>query len=275
MTLLCKLEILRKYTQLISTHRKKEGHHVGGYQIENHDQLSLADTICKSVWSHCLWAGGYREEFSFVGSYYAVFDFDEGVTKDEAKEIFEGYEYILGPTKSDGMRKWTPKRGDVPACDRFRVVVPWAAPIWDTDIFRYNMKLVVTELGADVQAVDAARCWQPCKSIYAVGEGKGLDVVTALPLEETDEYKLQKRKDSMQYYKEVKTFPPYVLHFVSGSHVVKGDVNAKLFKACCFLFDYGFTYAEVLDVLEKTPGMEMHTHFYSTVKSAANKVGAL
>jgi hypothetical protein len=261
---------------LISTHSSPTGHHVDGYQMESCTIGSLCSTITKQVWSHCLWAGGYREEFSFVGSYYAVFDFDEGMTKDEAREVFKGYQFILGPTKSDGLKKWTPKNGNVPACDRFRVVVPWASPIWDTDIFRYNIKFIVGELGADVQAVDAARCWQPCKSIYAVGEGKGIDVVTTLPLEETDEYKLQKRKDSMQYYKEVKTFPPYVMRLLSGRHKVsRGDINGTLFKACCFLFDYGFTYAQVLDVLEKVPGMSDHSHFCSTVKSAANKVGAL
>jgi hypothetical protein len=259
---------------LLSVHPKSSGHPPDNFHQTNADPDMLAEILTTRVWSHVLWAGGYREEFSYVYTEYAVFDFDEGVTKEQAVELFHPYRFVLGPTKSDGKTKWTPSHGRVPACHRFRVLVPWETPIWQADVYRYNMQKAAAEFGADPQAVDAARCWQPCKSIHTVREqGDTLPVVTSLPLEHTDSHKQSEAEASMAYYKRTKTFPAYVMDILNGK-TKRGDTNARLFKTCCFLLNFGFTYPEVLETLEGVPGLSGHSHFHSTLKSAARKVGA-
>jgi hypothetical protein len=259
----------------ISVHPQNKGPFVNGYNQSHVDRDMLCEIITTRVWSHLLWAGGYREEFAFVGSYYAVFDIDEGMTKDEARHIFADYAYILGPTKSDGKTKWTPNHGNVKACDRFRVVVPWETPIWNAEVYRYNMKQVATTVGADTQAVDAARCWQPCKSILVdKRDGKSMHVFPVVPEEHTDKAVETKAEKARKHYASTKTLPVYVRQVLAGK-VKRGDTNAKLFRACCFLFQNGFTYAEVTQLLERVPALAEHSHLQSTVKSAALKVGAV
>jgi hypothetical protein len=61
---------------------------------------------------------------------------------------------------------------------------------------------------------------------------------------------------------------------VLSGKVVHGDINAKLFKACCHLFQRGWTYDYAIEKLSGIPGLAEHSHFQSTVKSAARKIGA-
>jgi len=260
---------------LISLHGERKGHFVKGYQIVDPQNFKdMSRYICNHVWSHCIWAGCYREEVAFVASFYCVLDIDDGLTYNKALEMLQGYRYMIGPTKNDGVVKVSPSGVRKPACDRFRIVLPWATPIYDLDTFKYNTKLTVGKFLADKAATDASRCWQPCKQIKYFGNGKPMEVVTEIPLEETTEFKEKKFKKSRDYYEETKRLPGYVMDIFAG-RLDHGAINPILFKACCHLFNSGKSYDWVYEKLSKVAILQEHDHFETTLKSAANKTGAL
>jgi len=229
--------------------------------------------ITERVWSNCIWAGCYREDQAFVASHYCALDIDDGATKLEALEILKDYNYILGATKSDGLEKV--ENGKVkPPMDRFRVVIPWSEPIYSLDVYKYNIKLMAKKLQADKKALDGARCWQPCKQIdYFNHQGKNLQVIVDIPEEEREDAKTKKFADIQEYYKNTTRVPQYVEEVLSGQ-LEAGDINDKLLLTAYYLFqvkEKSFDY--VMDFLGGIEAIKNHSHFETTVISAAKKSG--
>jgi len=224
----------------------------------------MAGLIAASVWSNILWAGGHRREENFLSSYYCVFDYDDGLTIDKALELFSKYQFILGTTKSHQIDKGKNK----PACDRFRVVVPWQKPIAKIDVYRFNIKKAIAHFKSDPVAYDGARLWQPCKKIVASSyEGKLMPVQWELPDEDKSENLNQKFEDVKKYYEETNSVPAYVRDFLCGIYN-EGEINTVLFKTCVALFNRGLSYEEILTKMNRLTHLKDHQDLETTIKSA-------
>ncbi len=261
---------------MISIHTQMaSGYPVTGFVAQEAYGLpDLAEALTTKVYGAVVWAGNSRAERHFMCAYWCVLDFDEGVTKKEAHALFAPYRYMLGGTKSDGQAKTTLSGRTKEACDRFRVILPFECPIWDLDIYRYNMRRAIKRFGSDAQPYDGGRVWQPCRSIeYAAPHGLCLDVETAIPIEETTAYlkeQAQKNADAMVKFGK---WPRRVLEFLDGN-IHPAMRNSELFYVACTLFNFGLTVERVRQMVDDIPQMADHDKTESTIKSAARRCGA-
>lgn len=248
---------------MLSVHKDTSGFPVWGFETK-----TSLEFITTNVWSPCIWAGGSRQESNFTYAQYAVLDYDEGVTLNEADELFKYHKHIIGLTKSHGVAK-----GTKPACDRFRVVLYFEEPIYDLDIYRYNMTILTQKYKSDPMPIDGGRIWQPCTVIInGSATGKLIPVLKEVPREYTTVYKNEKIAEYTNSWKEKRDYPPRVKSTLKGLFM-PGTRNKNIFYTACFLLNYGETLHETRKLLEAIPGIEDHEGFYDTLKSAAKKCG--
>lgn len=217
--------------------------------VVTYDLLEISKIACKGTWSPIVWVPDYRSEEYFRCASFAVLDFDEGPTKLDIVKRLEGYQYFIGPSKSDGIFK-----GEKPPCDRFRLCVPFTETIWDLDVFKFNMARLARELGADTQPVHGAVPWRPCKSIQFISlSGRGFDVCKDVPVDQTVEAKKAASKTSIERHKSNKTLPQYVFALLDGKQKKQGNRNKEIFRVACFFFKSGKSFSEVETMMKKLP----------------------
>jgi hypothetical protein len=269
---------IRGRLNVFSVHRTvRAGYPIADFdhhEIETFEQLSGA--VTQTVYGAAIWAGGTRRESCFVVAHWCILDFDEGVTKLEAARKLEGFRFLLAPTKSDGKDKVSPSGRFKPAQDRFRVALRWKEPIWNTDVFRFNMRHRIAQFGSDALPYDGGRVWQPSPCVEIVSSaGEDLDVIHTIPVEETAEFQRQKQQ---QYTASLVAegsgrLPRHVLRLINGE-VIPSLRNDALFKAACTLFQFGWTVEKVRRLVYSVPELADHDKIDSTLKSAAKRTGA-
>ena len=120
-------------------------------------KLSLEDFVDMNAnidwhYSSIQWIDGYRKTDNYK-SYedVLIYDFDDGMTIDEAVSRFKNYNAVIMPTKSHQIDK----KGLV--CDRFRVVIPFSTPmIKDAEMSKLIKTEIYKECGADLQVASAS-----------------------------------------------------------------------------------------------------------------------
>ena len=139
--------------------------YAAGFEIFPWDDMELiAEMICRHVWSPIIWKDGVRKKANFLCVGYMTLDFDDGrPTLEEASKKYEDYAHIIATTKSHQKEK-----DGKPACDRFRLVVPFAEPVFDKTRYEYTMAVITKKTGADKSAKDGGRFFWPCKKIYEI-----------------------------------------------------------------------------------------------------------
>jgi hypothetical protein len=262
---------------VFSVHRTcAAGYPVPGYRGYQVEALPEAAQLASSgrVYGAAVWAGGSRREWGFIAARFCVLDFDEGVSKAKAHDLLQGYAYALLPTKSDGIAKVSSTGKHKPAQDRFRVILPFDRVIWDTEVFRYNMKQQIARFGSDALPYDGGRVWQPSPRIeYISNGGKSLDVILNVPLEETQSYQQKKAAEYTAARVATGILPRRVIAFMEG-RVAPGARNDELFKCACILFSFGWTVEKVKRLVLSIPQIADHDKIDSTLKSAAKRTGA-
>lgn len=143
----------------------------------------LCRAVCDHTWSPIVFKNDYRKGENFLSASYLVLDFDEGLTIDEFKQWAsdKGYKYILGASRNHQVDKITKSGAVKPACDRFRVIMPFERTIenrWEyVDCMRAVMAEPVLE-NTDPACKDAARFFFPCQRILEVnGAGKTFPIL--------------------------------------------------------------------------------------------------
>jgi hypothetical protein len=238
------------------------------------DLETLSDFVTERVWSPCIWAGGSRGAVYFRCALWCALDFDDTLTKAEAQEALAGLSHFLAPTQNDGREKVSSTGRVKPARDRFRVLVPFKQPIWDRDVFEYNMRLAIRRFGSDPLPYDAGRVWQPSRSVdYIAGEGEALDVVLTIPVEETQAFKSEQYREKNRARANGAAWPDVVKRFYAGD-VTESERNDMLFKTACFFFEAGWTVEKFRQLVTSIPAMDTHDKTESTIRSAAKRTGA-
>lgn len=260
---------------MLSVHEWPKGHPKFKFQTVHAERIEeLSGFVTKHVWSGVIWVAGTREEANFVMAEWAVLDFDEGMTLEEAYATFDSFRYVIGVTKSHQLvKKKSETSKEKPACDRFRIALKFQTPIFDLDVYRYNMKTLIHAYGSDPQGYNGAMIWQPCKEIVKVKpEGNLVPVVEEIPLEETSGHRQEKISEYVAAFKRNKNFPPRVRAFLQG-RIEEGEKNKELFYTACTLFNMDWNFERVLTRVRQIPGMDAHENLETTLKSAAKRCG--
>jgi hypothetical protein len=261
---------------MISYHADPSGYPVYKWFCAEVFTLSQVGDFVTKLWSNMAWVGGCRSEENFSCAMWCALDFDEGPTKADVISMMReaGLAYILAPTKSDGVAKAkTATSKEKPACERFRVVLPFEDTIADLDVYRYNMTLLTQRFRADLQPVDGARCWQPSKFVeVAQLTGKAIPVNYEVPENETVAFKQAAVVERIKHRAAHRTFPRYVKEFLQG-HINHGHRNKELFRCTCALLHFGYDIRKIRDLVSHIPTMQDHAGTEDTFKSACKRVG--
>lgn len=126
----------------------------------------VANCMLRFVWAPIVWKDGRRAERNFVESWWCAYDFeDPEYTLGQAMADFADSKHIIATTRSHQIAK-----GGLPAIDRFRVVVPWAEPIADVRVYRWNMRREQRKYPMDASCIDGARLFFPCRELVSVND---------------------------------------------------------------------------------------------------------
>ena len=99
-----------------------------------------------------------KSEF-FLQAHLIILDFDDGMTINEAKELFTPYFGMIATTKSHQLSEKNGK--PIEAKDKFRVILLLKEPITDPKEFKVVMTNLITKFGADQACKDLARFYFP------------------------------------------------------------------------------------------------------------------
>lgn len=220
---------------------------------------SFANKICENHWSPIVWKNNIRLSDNFLECGLCVLDFDDGqLTVEDAAKHCRALDllFLIGTTKSHMIQK-----GDLPPCDRFRLILMFEYPITSAEHFKQNMQYVARLWPTcDKGALDAARKYAPCKHIVDGGPGRAISVQPLLP----PKPKWETRYDYIDGDKKVPTWVQDIL----TQGIAPGERNRTLYRVCANLKKYGFTKEETL-VLISESNIEMEKREVETVVRSA------
>lgn len=233
---------------MISFHadmRSDEKRSGGGWAAtdEDADLVQLANYIADFPWSGCIWNGGRRKSELFISGHYLVLDFDDGMmTIAQAQRLWADHIYVIGTTKSHQKEK-----NGRPPCDRFRLVVPFSAPITCARTFVHTTNYYIERHGADGQCKDAARWYWPCTNIVDVSfEGDTLDAIEPAPIPPP-----QPPSDIQIAERACKAVPGWARHALRFGAAV-GERNSTVFRIAAALQHNGFSEDEAVEVIARS-----------------------
>lgn len=210
-------------------------------------------------YSFFIYKDNYRKESNtkLKLSNCIALDFDDGLTIDEAKQIFKDYSYCLATTKSHQKEKHSK------ICDRFRLILPLEENInLNTKDFKFLLKKMILDLKADNACSDISRFFYAYeKSEVYFNCGKLFDLedafIKAKKQEQIrNEIKAQKDKRSPTIIfegKKIETLrsiskTPYMLKVLKFSEkFFSGGRNNYLFSVAMYLRESGFSDDEVIN----------------------------
>ena len=99
--------------------------------VEINNIEDAREVFCNYGYSPNKWESGYRTGANFAQASFVVVDYDDGVTINEAKNIFKPYQYIIVTSRNH--RKIKESNEDKGEIDRFHVILPIIEVITDID----------------------------------------------------------------------------------------------------------------------------------------------
>lgn len=196
----------------------------------------MCDIITTKTWSPIIWIQGSRAICNYVTCEYLTLDFDDGAqTIDDIKTILQQWRLagIIGTSKSHQKVKTTESGIMLPACDRFRVVIPFERNIEDAGTYKYNMTEAFDIFRCDPSCKDAARYFYPCADIVHVSPHSGTWPV--YEQKEGMQGKINaKRRQMMQ-----DGIPPNDVTNALVHGIPAGARNTTCFRVACCLLDCG------------------------------------
>lgn len=136
---------------------------------------TLPDIITKHTYSLATFKDNHRTNANYQQVPAIGLDFDDGLSIEDARDVFKDYKHIIGPTRNH--RK--PKNGVV--ADRFRVILFLSEPITDRNVYLATIGSLLEQFpAADRACKDPARMFYPCTVVDKyVKSGKLIDPVPA------------------------------------------------------------------------------------------------
>jgi hypothetical protein len=204
----------------------------------------VSQIILKYPNSPCMWAGGVRKKDNFRYSEWLMLDFDEGLSLNEAKEIFQPYLHLIATTKSHQIEK----KGKIE--DRFRVVIKLDKTLSTAQDYEATVRKYVSKWGADTACVDAAHFFWPCREVVQMQYmGVVLPTVDAEQIQERRDAAEKKRKKNWDMvYRTDKVIPPRVQNRLTYG-VADGCRNIACYGIGADLGYLGFSFEEIFSLV--------------------------
>ena len=202
---------------------------------------TLADVITKYNYSLGTFKNNYRNLKNFLGTELIALDFDEGLTIDEAVEIFKDHAHIIAPTRNHRKDK------DGIVADRFRVILKLSQEITDEKVFKHTVKQLMNEYPqADTACSDASRMFYPGQEYVSIRkDGQLIEPLMPPKLEVVKQLAVN---SSMRGLLSRNT-----LEFLTNG-AKAGTWNATLFKAAVDFLEQGYSKEECIERCEKITG---------------------
>jgi uncharacterized protein DUF5906 len=173
-------------------------------EVEINNIEDAREVFCNHAYSPNKWVGGYRTGANFTQATFVVVDYDDGVTINEAKNIFKPYQYIIVTSRNH--RKIKSENEDESEIDRFHVILTIKDVIADAEKIK-KLKQAKLFDGSDKSVFDAARMIYASPldaEIYINESGDVLDIDT-LEYKENNNGKVElQRKRFFNYPEKVK-----------------------------------------------------------------------
>jgi hypothetical protein len=193
------------------------------------DVADIVDAMLYHCWSPIVWEGGLRRKSKFMSCEWIALDFDDGnLTLDAALDYLKttGTEGIIGTTKSHLKEKTTLTGTVMPACDRFRLLMPASHKMVSVDMYEYNMLEVMKQFPTcDKSCKDGGRFFFPCKEITHIRTGKKYPVdVGAVAKQHLEAKQQQVREYSEEQSAMIKggIMPSWVVKALMGTYPAGG-----------------------------------------------------
>lgn len=202
-----------------------------------------AKVIGEFPWSPCLWARGERKKANFRAASWLALDFDQGLSLESAKKIFEPYVHVIGTTRNHQKEK----AGFV--ADRFRVLLRASETIKDSLVYEESIRALCNKYESDPCAKDAARLFWPCLEIvsiqYAGSVFKPVDVSDIRTVRESW------RIHNKQNYLATGEIPGWIKSFFKKG-IEDGQRNATTYRIGRELRSLGFSESDTLNEILKS-----------------------
>jgi hypothetical protein len=200
---------------------------------------SVAQTVTRFAWSPCQWFGGHRLTGNFGRANLFALDFDSGeLSLAQAKNIFSDCIHVIGTTKSHQKEK-----GGI-TCDRFRVILQLEHETDDAELFAATVRFYASKWDADLKAADAARFFWPCERIVSVMEdGYSQEFVRPDPEFRGPPTERYRKSGAVRLRSQAMLRRP----------VPAGERNNFCFTVAKDLFDAGYQFREIYDIILRSP----------------------
>lgn len=197
----------------------------------------VARVIRSCMTSSIVWFRGRRKSECFMHADWIVLDIDNGMKLQDGMELFKDYVHVIGTTKRH--RLIADQNGD--KLDRFRVWLLLQNRCDNLNQYIYNVRFRAAEYGADIQAVDGARKFMPCKTIESVNnKGSKLSLLTPV---------IQQPKESFITEEMRHRLIPRFVREMFDNGVADGQRNKACYTVARYLGGNGFSQNEIVSML--------------------------
>lgn len=187
----------------------------------------------------------HRLKKNFKACSLLVLDIDDGKTIEEAKDIFKDYTTIIGTTKSHLKEKVTQSGKVHPACERFRVIIPFERTITTSEDYAATLKLAHQQWPfVDPSCKDSSRYYVRCANITAAWSGKSYPVQKGT-LPATQALRPQGMVSVGSHKREL---AKYTYKFLNEG-ATEGQWHYELFRSCADIKGAGYTQQEAIEEL--------------------------
>lgn len=254
---------------MISYHNRAKGPTNNPYGFVPYNYKSVAELwniMGAYTWSPTIFKDNYRKRSNFLFADVVGFDFDEGYTIEQCLADFEGFQIMIGTTKSHQLRK-----NDKPPCDRFRIVLPLERRVTDAAEFEHTVKWAAKIIEhSDKNCHEPARQFYPCKDFVCFHKGDAIPIQPAPPPEV-----IKRAAEIAEYRQQNEPIPAHVENFLDRGIPFGGSRNKSLYVSGLYLISKGFTLHQIEQRLRSAPFDRSEFHereFISCLNSVARKI---
>lgn len=197
-----------------------------------------------------------RNTSNFLKAQYLALDFDDGRWMLSDAETWckgLGVSAIIGTSKSHLKEKVKPSGKIEPAMHRFRIVIPFSAPIESYAVYRAVMEHIFKDIPTDQSCKDGARFFWPCKEIYTCIKGDTFPIPEVTPKHTVTK---AEQKDIMAPVKDNPWAMPSWITRALAFGVPPGQRNITIYKIAANLSLAGYDHDEIIRLIMLTPGLQ-------------------